>query len=758
MSDQGRQSEDLKSSTIMLVDDEPTVIEVLQVFLEDYGYSRFVSTTDSTTAMALAAESRPDVLLLDLKMPHVDGLEILSAIRSSDDLKHIPVILLTASEDEDTKRRALGLGATDFLTKPADPSELALRLRNALAAKANQDRLTHLFEEFERPETPARPKREDAPVVARLEAKVAELTAELDRMRSAAVQPRRVDIETPVEAHKDATILLVDDEETTIDVVQAFLEQQGYNRFVRTTNPHQALDLISKHEPDVVLLDLNMPGVGGLEILASIRKDEALKRMPVLILTASTDVGAKLEALELGASDFLSKPVDSSELALRLRNTLAAKAYQDRLADTDALTGLPNRRRFLQLLEQSLERASRESAPCSVLEIDLDRFKQINDTLGHGAGDALLKAVAGRIQSGAKGLLSRLGGDEFSLILPGVGDAESASRVAQAIVDELDEPFCVDGQDLFVACSIGIAVFPKDGDNMETLLKHANVAMSFAKRGGQAPYQFYHESLNAQAEERLHLESALRGALYCDEMALHFQPQVDLASGRIVAAEALMRWKHPELGLLPAAEFLPLAQGTDLIRSLGDWALQEACRQARKWLDSGHPDIRMCVNVATGQFRAGTLVETIRAALGDSGLTGACLTLELSEGHLLENPQKTASTLAELRDLGVKIVIDGFGTGHSSLADLKRLPVDELKIHGSLIAGVIENDADAAIVSAIIGLAHSLGLTVVAEAVETEDQLAFLASRGCDGYQGRLFSRPVPPGDWAALLEDPAVS
>ena len=572
--------------------------------------------------------------------------------------------------------------------------------------------------------------------------------------------------ERRLEAVKGAVIMMVDDEPTIIEVLEAFLESEGYENFVTTTDSREALPLLESRRPDVLLLDLNMPNLSGLEILSLIRNDQALKHTPVIILTSSSEEETKLEALELGASEFLAKPVDPSELALRLRNTLATKAYQDHLTYFDGLTGLPNRRLFVERTDRALERAGPSTKKCAVLHIDLDRFSQINDALGHRVGDAVLKAVAERLEKsvrisdllGASAMqaesspLSRVGGDEFLLFLAEIHSIDRAALIARRILSDISEPFCIDGQDLFLTSSIGIAFFPGDGEDAEMLAGNAAVALSNAKQRGGNDYQFYSRSLNAESLERLSLENQLREAPERDELILYYQPKIDLRTRQIIGAEALMRWQHPQLGFLLPERFIPIAEETGLIESLGEWALRAACRQSSAWQADGARPVPISVNVSSKQLRSGNLAETIRGALRASGLEAKHLVLEVTESLLIENPQATLAMLREIREMGLEITVDDFGTGYSSLSYLKSLPLDELKIDGSFVSGVPGDADDVAIVTAIIGMAHSLGLRVVAEGVETEEQRAFLEEQGCEQYQGSLGSMPVAPDQWTALL------
>ncbi|MDJ0786715.1 MAG: EAL domain-containing protein [Myxococcota bacterium] len=557
-------------------------------------------------------------------------------------------------------------------------------------------------------------------------------------------------------------IMMVDDEPTTVDVIEMFLQAEGYERFVAVTDSRDAIETMERESPDVLLLDLMMPYVSGLEILTAMRERPALAQIPVVILTSSTDSDIKLQALELGATDFLAKPVDPSELVLRVRNTLAAKTYRDRLTYYDRLTGLPNRQLLIGRIEAALAKVSPWLA---LLRIGVDRFRQINDTLGQGQGDALLGALADRIAksleleelagSGANATLARLGGDEFALLLP-AADARQAEGLATMLLERLADPFVIDGRDLFASCSIGIATSGPEPKAHGDLIDEAGVAMSHAKQSGGNGLQIYDESLNSQALARLTLENELRRALERDELALFYQPKVDVVSGRVVGAEALMRWTHPELGNVRPDQFIPIAEETGLIHELGSWALLEASRQTRRWRDAGFPPIRIAVNVSSHQIRSASLGEAIHRALESTDLDGSCLTLELTEGVIMKDPETTAEVLTLFKQIGMEISIDDFGTGYSSLSYLRRFPIDELKIDRSFVMslddGAAESD-DGAIISAILSLAKSLGLKVVAEGVETEQQLQFLRERGCDVYQGYLCSPPLPASEWGPLLE-----
>ncbi len=571
----------------------------------------------------------------------------------------------------------------------------------------------------------------------------------------------------PVATLTDGTIMLIDDEALTLEVVQTFLEEAGYTRFVTTDEPRQAIELLLSRRPDVVLLDLMMPEVSGFDILSRMRADTEMKYTPVIVLTSANDAATKLKALELGATDFLSKPVDPSELTLRLRNALAFKAYQDRLANYDDLTGLPNRRMFLARLDWAIRRAKRHQGTCALLHLNLDRFKQINDSFGHRIGDFLLREVAQRLDASVResdavgrlasnppqSSLSRIGGDEFTALLPEIDRADNALLVARRIKAALGEPFFAGDQDLFLTASIGIAVYPDDGVEPESLLQQADVAMRHSKRHGGNSYQIYSKHINARAYERLTLENQLRKALEREELLLHYQPKVDVGSGHIVGAEALVRWQHPELGMVSPAKFVPLAEESGLIVPLGEWVLREACRECKAWQHLGlrHPGI--AVNVSSLQLKKGGLLQVLRSALDTSGLEARHLVIELTESMLMESAEANIQMLQELKAIGIRLAIDDFGTGYSSLSYLKRFPLDELKIDRSFMSDVPSDRDNAAIASAIIALAHNLGLKVVAEGIESRDQLEFLKAKLCDEFQGYLFSRPLPKEEFKHLLQ-----
>jgi len=435
------------------------------------------------------------------------------------------------------------------------------------------------------------------------------------------------------------------------------------------------------------------------------------------------------------------------------------KNYQAQLlrqAHFDKITDLPNRSLALDRLAQAVIRAERNQCKAGLLFIDLDQFKQINDTLGHSAGDQLLKQAGVRLSACVRqeDTVARLGGDEFTVVLPDLNASLDTTVVARKIIDAFSKCFTIDGYEVFITPSIGITVCPDDGDTPSTLMRNSDAAMYQAKEIGRNNYQFFTPSLNQKALNRLKIDSCLRTALERDELTLHYQPIVDLRSGAVVSVEALARWHNPELGQIGPDQFIPIAEETGLIIPIGEWVLQTACLQARAWQNDGLPPLRLTVNVSSRQFRSNQLVRAVLRALQKSGLAPDFLELEITETLLMTDLPETTNALQELHALGIRLSVDDFGTGYSSLSYLRRFPVDTLKIDKSFIGDVGDDPDDAALVEAIIAMGRSLNLEVAAEGVETREQLEFLRVRACDLAQGFYFGRPLPPERFAELFKD----
>ncbi len=422
----------------------------------------------------------------------------------------------------------------------------------------------------------------------------------------------------------------------------------------------------------------------------------------------------------------------------------------------DPLTGLPNRLMYTEHLDMALPQAERREQMCGVMMLDLDHFKNVNDTFGHECGDKLLILVAQRLRECIRkeDTLARLGGDEFTFLLSLVDDLKDVARVAEKILAAFTRPLTIDGRDLFITPSIGICLFPGDGEDAETLLKNADAAMYRAKAGGRNAYQFYTADMNAQAQERMSLENDLRRAQENGELEMYYQPKVAAKDGRIVAAEALIRWHHPTRGDVPPSEFIPLAEENGLILPIGEWLLNEVCRQIRRWRDDGLAVPCIAVNLSGRQFQRQNLPDLLAQAIADAGIEPGGLELELTEGTIMSNAETNIEMLVLLKRMGMSLAIDDFGTGYSSLSYLKRFPVDVLKVDYSFVRDIATDANSAELVRGVIGMAHGLKLEVVAEGVETPEQLAFLRLHQCDLIQGFLFSKAVPADAFAALVRE----
>lgn len=566
-----------------------------------------------------------------------------------------------------------------------------------------------------------------------------------------------------------SVVLIIDDDSTARTALEMLLKPEGYC-LAFATNGFEGLNKARALRPDLILLDVMMPGLHGFDVCRRLRQEPQLAELPVVMVTALDDRDSRLEGLEAGADDIISKPYDRAELKARVRTITRLNRYRRlleteeqlaRLANYDTLTGLPNRNLLHERLLQAIVRAERQKEILVLFYIDLDGFKQINDSLGGGFGDHLLRKVSQRLQSCAeKGdTVARMTSDEFVILLEpeqGALREQDIGNNARQFLEVVSMPMMLGEHELTVTASLGIALYPNDADSPESLLKQADIAMSRAKAQGKGKYQFYTVQMNETAMERLILENQLRKTLSRNELRIYYQPQVNLNSREIIAVEALLRWEHPNGYLVPPGEFIPLAEEIGLIISMGTWVLRTACRQVKQWLDSGLPQLRLAVNVSTLQFQQMDWVQTVKNILIETRLPPGLLELELTESLFLQKDihgVKTLDMLTELRRIGVRIALDDFGTGYSSLSYLKRFRVDTLKIDQSFIRDVAHDPDDAALVTAIIAMAHSLRLDVTAEGVETEEQLEFLLRHRCDHVQGYYFSRPLAEQDSYHLIQ-----
>jgi diguanylate cyclase (GGDEF)-like protein len=474
---------------------------------------------------------------------------------------------------------------------------------------------------------------------------------------------------------------------------------------------------------------------------------------PIEVLQCATALSRKWENDKLVREHVLRL---EEVITTRTKGLEAANRQLRHLATHDSLTGLPNRVLLDDRLQQAIAHADRDLRSFAVLICDLDRFKLINDSLGHRAGDELLQEVARRLLTVVRtaDTVARFGGDEFVLIGTSTGDAEDAAALAVRVMDVLQAPVRIAAIDIHTSPSIGIAMYPDDGVTMQALLAHADAAMYSAKQHGRGNFRRYTPGMDAGTEDRVQLESDLHNALTQNQFQLYYQPKVDTRTGEVRSAEALIRWLHPARGIVSPAEFIPLAEECGLIGAIGGWVIREACRQTRAWQIDGVPTLRVSVNLSASQFRDSGLVESIRGALDDAGLQARYLEVELTESAVMSDPEKSIAILEQLSAMGVLVSVDDFGTGYSSMSYLRRFPIDKLKIDRVFIDEIVSRPEDASIVRAIVSLAHSLRLKVVAEGVETPAQLDFLKTAGCDEYQGYHFSRPLPAAEFERLIRE----
>jgi diguanylate cyclase (GGDEF)-like protein len=563
-------------------------------------------------------------------------------------------------------------------------------------------------------------------------------------------------------------VLLVGGSAEDAAAIRAQLDQSRSMSFeiVHTERLAQALSLPEAREADVMLLYVSEADIPQLASLTQARLSAPLT--PVVVLSEVDDEIVALKALQNGSRGYLlvselnprllltalGVALESHRMILQLNN---ARERARHLATHDQLTGLANRSLFHDRLSQAVSAARRGRQKLAVLFMDLDGFKTINDTLGHAVGDGLLRGIARRLGSCLRetDTPARIGGDEFAVLLTNLSNELDAATVARKIVHLLNQPIQFRRQSTAIRSSIGIATFPRDASDPEELLKKSDTAMYHAKEQGGNRFEFYTQDMNAVIQRRVALEDRLRSALEENQFLVHYQPQYDLTRGRIIGAEALLRWQHPELGLVSPSHFLPIAEETGMIVSIGDWILRVACEQNARWNRSGHRGLRVSVNVSSQQFLEAGFADVVRKALEESGLAPVSLELEITESSLLRDVEITVNTLRQLKDLGVRLSIDDFGTGYSALAYLKRLPIDVLKIDQSFVRALTTDPADATITEAIVQLAAGLNLTTIAEGVETLEQLLLLGSYGCSRMQGFLFGKPVPAETFERWLHDP---
>ena len=574
-------------------------------------------------------------------------------------------------------------------------------------------------------------------------------------------------------ADKPRILVIDDDEQVRRVLLDIFCDVYNCRE---ASSAEEALTVLAEESFDLVLSDINMGGMSGLEMVPhvhSLSPDSV-----VLMISGQSNIETAIEAMRAGAFDYIMKPFDirhveaALERALNQRLLLTEKrrykdelekllfertAEVDRLAYYDTLTSLPNRALFEDRLTQAVALAQRVNKRVAVLFVALDQLKKVNDTLGHLSGDQLMQQVAVRIRGCIResDTVARFGGDQFVVMLPELESTKDALDVVALLQQTLHPSFKLGRQELFATASVGISFFPDDGRETSSLVKNANAALYRAKKSGGNEYRFYTADMHIKASKRFELETSLRHAIDNREFLLHYQPRVAIDSLKIVGVEALVRWQHPQLGLVPPMDFIPLAEETGLILPIGEWVLREACRQNRDWQNKGFAPMRVGVNISARQFQQQHLAETVLRILEETDLGPEFLELELTESSIMSNAEATIVVLTKLQTMGIAISVDDFGTGFSSLSYLKRLPIDSLKVDQSFVRELATDPDDAALVMAIVSLAHTLRLRVVAEGVETQEQLRFLRLLRCDEIQGYLISKPLPVEGIELLLTTP---
>ena len=546
---------------------------------------------------------------------------------------------------------------------------------------------------------------------------------------------------------KKPVIVLADDDPSIRLMIRHVLESEEYD-IVEASDGFEAIKAVEKHHPAAILLDAVMPGLDGFSTCKQI-KDKGFTDVPVMMITGLDDDASVERAYDVGAIDFITKPIKWAVLKHRVRGVVARVVAERKvklLAYRDTLTDLPNRLLFADRLEQAIMRTERNRGTMALMLIDIDDFKLVNDSFGHEAGDKLIKAIADILRKSLRraDTVARLGGDEFAVIVENISDAKDAISIADNLTTLLEHNVKLDDQETYTSASTGIAVYPGDGRDARTLLKNADTAMFRAKENGRRCFQFYRPEMSVTAMERLDLENSLRKALENDEFVIHYQPIIDMRENDVAGTEALLRWQHPEKGLIKPADFIPVAEDSGFINALGEWVIESVCKQIGRWKKEGVENTKVSINISPRQFKEQNLVAMFSKLLGENRIDGSSITIELTESTLVENVSDVENTLNELHGMGMTIALDDFGTGFSSLSYLKNFPIDIVKIDRSFIAGIPEIEEDNAIVEAVVGLAKGLKVLLLAEGVENKRQLAVLNGLGCTYGQGYFWSKALP--------------
>ncbi len=705
--------------TVLVIDDRVTNRNILTRLAASVEEGiRVKAFASPQAALESALGVLPDLVITDYKMPGMDGADFTRAFRALPGAAEVPVVVVTVYEDRSYCYQALDAGATDFLLSPVDHVEFRARARNLLTLRKQQKLLEQRAYDLRRELMSSSEQHEAA-------------------LRASELRLRRLIDTVP------ATISAVDRTGRVTLINTAHRQIYGIDP---ATAIGRTLEQVYGEEQATRQLVLNAKVFETGESLPSFEEEVTcpVSRQDHVLLTTKSPL-----------LDDAGRVADVVTVSLDITELRQAEARMRHQAGHDALTGLPNRALFREYLDHALARSRRSDTVAAVLLLDLDRFKGINDAFGLPCGDLLLKAVAGRLHACLRetDAIARLGGDEFVILQTDVRNADEPRALARRLIDTFGQPFVINGEELHTSASIGLTLFPADGQAADRLLKNAELAMYRAKSNGRNGSCFFAPQMNLVARRTGLLERELRQAFAADQFTVHYQPQRDLRSGEIVGIEALLRWRHPRRGMVRPSEFVGLAEDIGLIGPLTERVLEQACRQHQAWQVAGLPQLRLSVNLSPLQFREGAITSMIENTLAETGLDPAWLEIELTEGVMLDNSEVVMSSLRRLHQIGVNFSLDDFGTGYSSLAYVKRLPIQRLKIDQSFVHKIGHDGQDEAIVRAVIDLGHSLNLKVTAEGVETADQLARLHQLGCDEAQGDLISPPLPAEDFHVLFQ-----
>jgi len=705
--------------TVLVIDDDPMACMLMREALQE-SCINVLEANDGAEGLEVYSRHKPQLIVVDLQMPGMDGFVFCERLRASPDGVDVPVVVVTGMDDVASIERAYDCGATDFINKPIRWEVFRHRIQYILRSSK-------------------------AMLLAR---QSSNLLAEAQRV--AKLGNWTWDI-----AHQQ---LFVSEESYRIFGVPRVAPEVFHQLLIKSVHAKDknsfdiAVQKAVDGAPSDVSFDVCLPNGQEKTILMHLDRSSE----------GQSSEGQSSEgnsSKEQGAAERLFGTIQDISERRKAEKSIRQLAYYD------TITGLPNRDLFKEHLSMALHQAGRNHEKVAVMFLDLDNFKRVNDSLGHEAGDQLLKTISERLEESVRSSdvaardvvdmhtsLARLGGDEFTVMLSGLHGVEYVERIATRILERIAEPMMLSGNRVSVSASVGIAVYPDDGENIDTLLKNADAAMYKVKSQGRNGVYFYDEGLRQQSHDRLQLESELHTAIEQDQLVLFYQPKVDAQTCKLLGFEALIRWIHPERGMVSPMDFIPIAEDSGLIIPMGQWVIKEACRQHQRWRDMGKPEVSIAVNLSAHQFADENLLTTIDAVLLETAMPPKFLEFEITETVLMQDADRALNILQSMKAMGLKISIDDFGTGYSSISYLKHFPADVLKVDRTFVKDLPEDEQDATITNAIILLAKALNLNIVAEGVETKAQLQWMQDKGCDQIQGYLFSPPVPPDKAQMML------